>query len=116
MTRQPASIPITLEVYTALWTHEDVAFGANDPTKTTSEELTFDTLDELIQYLRDSELTEPSSWPVQGNETRVWYSEPSRLITDEELSDGRYYRTAHRTDTITDQQWIEVVTRMDTKY
>ncbi len=101
---------LTLVVHTAVWTPEDIAHGANDPNKTTSETLVFSDVEEVIAYLRDNELTEASSWPVAGNETRVWFSETSRMLSPEEFEQDRYERTAHRGVNIDDDMWTTVVT------
>ncbi|MBT0772961.1 hypothetical protein KIH74_28720 [Kineosporia sp. J2-2] len=100
---------LSLLVYTAYWTPEDVAHGANDPERTTGESHEFDDADELVDHLIAHGLTEPSCWPVTSNETRIWFSAPSY---EHPYTGHREYLTAHRGDDIDDGTWTRIVHRI----
>ena len=99
-----------IKIYTAVWTPEDVEHGANDPEATTSETLEFDTAEELGDYLEQNGLTEPSAWPLTGNERYAWLSQPGESFPDPTAD--RYERTAHRTADMPDDVWSAVLRRL----
>lgn len=106
---------LSLTVYEALWTADEVAFGANDPTNTTDETLTFACVGDVVAYLIDEDLTAPSSYPITGNEIRVWFSQTGTFLQSGEEENDRHERTAHRSEGISDTEWIEIV-RAVSKY
>lgn len=99
----------TLELFTSVWTAEDVAHGANDPDLTTRRDETFTDRAGILAHLLQAGLTEPSSWPVTGNENHIWFSERSRFIAPGEEHLTRYDVTAHRGPDISDLEWSAIV-------
>lgn len=98
-----------LKVYTAEWTPEDIAQGANDPEQTKSETETFTDPDDVIEFLRNNGITEPSQYPIVkgSNVTGVWFSETDPY--EHPYTGTRYERTVHRGGGITDETWATIV-------
>jgi hypothetical protein len=96
---------ITIDTHVTRTTDEEVEFGASGSV-VMSDATVFDTVEEAVSFLSHLGVTEPSAYPVTGNEEHVWFSGGDYQHPAE---GWREETTAHRGEGTPEAVWAEVV-------